>query len=200
MSRKIYSIQQREKLIQRAQIEFKYRSRVRQLYNYIYKHSAYYRVSFALRIMALVLSIYILYLNKLIIFSSKEIVADARVEEFHIGKKNNNMENRDLILYTRTGNEYAVGFSLLKDDIFLKNDTIEIVKNIAGKKTYIVNVKTKHFNQVSKYRRFDNFLIFIAVSNFLSLLVFDAYDFLYRVYIRIIFILNIITIAIYLFM
>lgn len=200
MARKVYTIAKREWLAKKAQDEFKNKSRAKQLYNYIYKHSTYYRVSFVLRALTLILSLYVLNFNTLFTTTSSEIITDTRIEEFQIGKKTNNPENRDIIISTKPNNEYAIGYVLSETDMYFRSDTIDVVKNIFGKKSYIVNTKTKHRNQLSKLRRFDNFLMFIALSTFLSLCVFDAFEFLYRVYIRVIFILDILTILFYFIM
>lgn len=199
MARRVYTLQQKERLLLRSQEEFKSKARVIQLYNYIYRHSTFFRISVATRALTFILSFYILNFNSSITSTAYEVLHAKKVEQFIIGKTEENSQHKDIILHTEEGNTYLIGFMASKPDVFLKGDTLRIISNIFGKKTFIAKPKSDHLVLISKYRRLNNYLIFVCFISFGSLLVFDGYDYLFRITVWMVLIIDISAILIYLF-
>jgi hypothetical protein len=199
MARRIFSIGRRERLIERSKTEFKINTRKRQLYNFFYRKSTFFKTTVILRVIAFLAAFYILNFNELIIHATQEILEDKKVEEFYIWRKTEKSEDKEIYLSTLAGNTYAIGFLESKPDVFLKNDTIDVISNIFGKATFIAKAGSERRILVSKYRRLNNFLVFIAFINLLTLLSADGFDRLYRITIFIVLLLDISAIGFYLF-
>jgi hypothetical protein len=199
MARRIYTVQQKERLLQRSQEEFKAHARVVQLYNYTYRRSTFFRFSVVLRALTFILSFYILNFNSSITSTRYEVLHDKKVEQFVIGKTEENSQHKDIILHTAEDHTYLIGFMASKPDVFLKGDTLRVISNIFGKKTFIAKTNSDHLVLISKYRRLNNYLIFVCFISFGSLLVFDGYDYLFRLTVKLVLLIDISAILLYLF-
>ncbi len=198
MARRIFSSGKRERLIERSQLEFKEKERKRQLYNFFYRRSAFFRVTVVLRALIFLIAFYLLNFNELVISATREILKEKKIEEFYIWRKTESNDNKDMILTTLAGNIYWIGFLHSKPDVFAPGDTLNVIRNIFGKTSYITKPGSEHLVQISKYRRLDNFLIFLVFINFLSLLSADGFDRLYRITIAIVLTLDAAAVALYL--
>lgn len=190
MARKVYTLQQRERLQLRSHQEQRSKTRVRELFNYRYRRSLFFRCSVAIRVVVVAISFYILNFNTHFTNEHAEILESKKVEQFYVGKMQETSEHKDIFLSTRQGNTYMIGFLDAKPDFFIKGDTLNIIRNIFNKISYVQKKGSDHKILISKYRRLNNYLIFVCFISFLTLLVADGYDFLFRVTIWIVLVID----------
>ncbi|MDP1800108.1 MAG: hypothetical protein Q8L81_02060 [Bacteroidota bacterium] len=200
MARKERSVQLQQKLIENAGIELKDKERRRQLYNYFYKRSRFFKFSVYLRITTVVFSLYIVYFNKLVITSvTQEVVSVYDVEETHFTKRTDSRDHKSIYLTTTQNNKYTIDLLKSKPDEFSVGDHIFISKNIFGKKTYVQKVGGETLNILVELARCNNYLIFVIGFTLLSFMLKDGFDFFSKVIIYSVLFFDIVGIVFYFF-
>lgn len=196
MGRKLYTTNQKQQIVKRASDEVHYKNRSRQLYNYIYRKSIFFRGSIALRISTIVFVFYLINFNDIVLSGWKEIISSTKIVELNVYGYTDSDANKNLEILTKTNSEYSIDYVKSKEDSFLANDTIHVLKNIFGKITYISTAKNNIY-QIVKYTRCNNFLIFTVALSMFSFLLKDGYDMLSKVFMKIVLSIDIISILLY---
>lgn len=184
MARKERSDFVKKRLIENAEHELKYKERSRHLYNYLYRRSRFFKASIYIRLITIVFGFYIVYLNSIIISTEKEIIAVYDVEETHFTKRTDSRDHKSIYLTTNANNNYAIDLLRSKPDKFKVGDTIQVLKTIFGKKTYIEKLHGETRNILVGLARCNNYLIFVIGFTLLSFLLKDGYDFFSRLIMR----------------
>ncbi|MBA2613781.1 MAG: hypothetical protein H0U95_17600 [Bacteroidetes bacterium] len=182
MARKERSTFVQQRLIENASVELKDKERRRELYNYFYRKSSFFKFSMYLRLLTIVFSVYIIYFNKLVITSiSPEIVSIYDVEETHFTKRTDSRDHKSIYMTTTLGNKYIIDLLKSKPDRFAIGDTLLIARNIFGKKTYVEKLGGETSNILVGLARCNNYLIFVAGFTILSFMLKDGFDFFSKV-------------------
>lgn len=197
MGRKLYTTDQKQQLVRRACDEVHYKKRSRELYNFCYRKSIFFKSSIAIRISTIIFVLYLINFNGIFLSGWKEIISSTKIVELNVNGYTDSDANKNLDILTKTNNEYSIDYVKSKGNFFLVNDTIQVFKNIFGKITYISKVRNKHLNQIVKYTRCNNFLIFTLALTMFSFLLKDGYDILSRVFMKIVLSIDVVSILIY---
>jgi len=198
LGRKVISEARKQKQIENAKIKFAKKSRTRQLYNYLYRRSKFFKASIYIRSITLAFSIFILYFNTLIRSSTtQEILSDCKLDETNFFYKTNARDHKVWNLSTYSNNKYCVSMMNPKREVFFKDDTINVIKNVFGKKTYLVKQREEKLHILIKFSRYNNYLIFVAGMTLFSFMLMDGFDFLSKFVLRFTLFLDITGIILY---
>lgn len=198
MARKVISETRKQKQIENAKIKFAKTSRTRQLYNYLYRRSKFFKVSIYIRAITLAFAILILYFNTFIRTSTEqEILSDCSLDETNFFYKTNARDHQVWNLKTYSDNTYRVSMMNPKREVFFKDDTINVIRNIFLKKTYIVKQGEEKLHILIKFSRYNNFLIFVAGMTLFSFMLLDGFDFLSKFVMRFTLLLDISGVLLY---
>ncbi len=200
MARKERSVQLQQKLIESASVELKDKERRRQLYNYFYKRSRFFKFSIYLRIITIVFSLYIVYFNKLVITSvSQEVISVYDVEETHFTKRTDSRDHKSIYLTTTENNKYTIDLLKSKPDEFAVGDNIFISKNIFRKKTYVQKAGGETINILVELARCNNYLIFVVGFTLFSFMLKDGFDFFSKVIMYSVLFFDLVGVVLYFF-
>jgi len=197
MARKARSEFVKQRLIENAESELKHKERARQLYNYFYRKSKFFKFSIYLRLITIIFSLYIIYFNSFIISVQREIVSLYDVEETHFAERTDSRDHKSIYLTTTGKNKYTIDLLKSKPDKFAVNDTILVSKTVFGKKTYVSKPGSEQLNILVELARCNNYLIFVVGFTLISFLLKDGYDFFSRLIMRSVLVFDIIGIVAY---
>ncbi|MGZ3884339.1 MAG: hypothetical protein ACXVP0_02080 [Bacteroidia bacterium] len=182
MSRKPRTDSQKKELLRKAQAELSAKYRMRQMFNYDYLQSNFFKTSLLIRIVSLLFISYLLFFNTLFTRASKEVIAKVEIAELNINGYTGSKANKNLVITTHNRTTYSVDFLKSKAGLFSAGDTIYILKNVLGKKSYLAASPTGKLFQLVEFTRFDNFSMFTITLTIFSFFMRDGYDLLSRVF------------------
>ncbi len=198
MARKQRSPELQKRLIENAGAELKYKERSRQLYNYIYRRSRFFKFTLYFRLAIILFNIFIMHFNHFIITSvDTEYVSDYDVDETHFGNRTDSKDHKSIYLTTTATNTYVIDLLKSEPDKFREEDTIQISKNIFGKKTYVNKLGSSQLNILVELARCNNYLIFVTGFTLFSFMLKDGYDFFSKIFMRAVLAFDLIGIVIY---
>ncbi|MBL7919533.1 MAG: hypothetical protein JNJ40_04415 [Bacteroidia bacterium] len=185
MARRPRSVYVKQRLSENANAELKNKERTRQLYNYFYRKSCFFKASLYIRFITIFFGLYVVYFNKLILLSEQqEYVCDYDVEETHFTKRSDAKDHKSIYLTTTDSNRYVIDLLKAKEDEFEVGDTITVSRNVFWKRTYVTKLHHDNKNILVQLARCNNFLIFLIGFSLLSFMLKDGYDLFSRIIMR----------------
>ena len=84
MGRKLHTVERKQQIARRATEEVHYKNRSRQLYNFIYRRSKFYKSSIAVRISTIIFVLYLINFNGIFLAGWKEVISNTKVVELNV--------------------------------------------------------------------------------------------------------------------
>ncbi len=197
MARKVISPELKLLRIKRASVEVNGKKRARHLYNLFYRKSKFFKISLVIRLVTIVFSVYIVYFNSSNISFETEILDNAKVEDIHFIYETGTADHKSILLTTDSKNQYRIDLLGSKPETFHIKDTINVARNLFGKKTFVSKFRSQKLNILIKFSRCNNYLIFIIGLSLFSFLLYDGYDRLSRVILVSVLVFDIIGLMVY---
>lgn len=126
-----------------------------------------------------------------------EYVTDYDVDETHFGNRTDSKDHKSIYLTTSANNVYVIDLLKSEPDKFAVEDTIQVSKNLFGKKTYVNKLGSTQLNILVELARCNNYLIFVTGFILFSFMLKDGYDFFSKIFMRAVLLFALIGLIVY---